>query len=44
MQFDGDALNCARLATGVDAFDLGEGSWTVRRGVYEMMRAVGKMT
>ena len=41
MRFDGEALYGARLATGIDAFQLGGGNRTALRGVYEAMKAVG---
>ena len=41
MRFDGEALYGARLATGIDAFQLGGGNQTALRDVYEAMKAVG---
>ena len=41
MRFGGEALYGARLATGIDAFQLGGGNRTARHGVYEAMKAVG---
>ena len=41
MRFDGEAVYGARLATGIDASQLGGGNRTALRGVYEAMKAVG---
>ena len=41
MRFDGEVLYGARLATGIDAFQLGGGNRMALRGVCEAMKAVG---
>lgn len=41
MRFDGEVIYGVRLATGIDAFQLGGGNRTALRGVYKAMKAVG---